>query len=119
MPSVVGSAGTARRLVRIALCAWGLEPLADDAEIVVTELVSNAVEHAGGQPVRVTVVRPGPGTVRIGVVDRSRVLPVPRVSVPDDEHGRGLAVVDVLAQCWGVTQLPSGKSVWAVLGGGD
>ncbi|MEW2555508.1 ATP-binding protein [Streptomyces zhihengii] len=69
------SAASARRLVRTALSAWGLADLADDAALIVSELVSNAVRHGRRESIRVFVERPGPSRVRVGVVDFSHRLP--------------------------------------------
>lgn len=58
------SAATARRSVRVALAVWGLDDRADDGALIVSELVSNAVQHARRESIRLTVDRPG--TVRVG-----------------------------------------------------
>lgn len=104
-----------REFVRAALDEWELPDLTDTAELVASELATNAVLHARCSAYRITVSRPGPGRVRVAVTDRSRVLP--RVADPDDDedHGRGLALVDVLAERWGTDRLNWGKSVWADL----
>lgn len=112
MPCVAESAETARRLVRTALAAWDLEHLVDDGALVVTELVANAFQHTQCRLIRVTVSRPGENFVRIGVVDKSRVLPVRRVQDDNDVRGRGLALVEALTSRWGSDRLPWGKHVW-------
>ncbi|GGX14407.1 ATP-binding protein [Streptomyces lomondensis] len=119
LPCKPESAGTARRLVRVALGAWGLNDLADDGELIVSELVSNAVQHARCRYIRVAVTRPERVRVRvrIGVVDKSQRLPVLREPREGDENGRGLALVGELAKTWGTDQLPWGKRVWAELHG--
>ncbi|MFJ2858849.1 ATP-binding protein [Streptomyces sp. NPDC087215] len=109
----------ARGLVRTALTVWRLEPLIEDATLVVTELVSNAADHGRLPWIRVGVARPSTHVARLSVADRSRVVP-PRRTVVDDDHfrGRGLLLVDALALGWGTEQYPWGKQVWAELGKG-
>ncbi|MFC9506307.1 ATP-binding protein [Streptomyces sp. NPDC057002] len=109
--------GTARRLVRVALAAWSLDDLADDGVLIVSELVSNAVQHARSRSIRVTVTRPETVRVRIGVVDKSKQLPEVRELREGDESGRGLTLVGALAKDWGTDRLPWGKRVWAELHG--
>ncbi|MBR8642750.1 ATP-binding protein [Streptomyces tuirus] len=117
LPRKSASVSAARRLVRVALAAWDLDELADDAALIVSELVTNAVQHARCRSVRVAVTRPEPTRVRIGVVDRSKRLPELREPHQGDESGRGLVLVGALAQDWGTDQLPWGKRVWAELHG--
>ncbi|MDK1472413.1 ATP-binding protein [Streptomyces sp. 549] len=115
LPREPGSAATARRLVRVAVAVWGLDEAADDGTLVVTELVGNAVRHARGHLIRVTVSRPAAARVRIGVVDRSKARPGLMSPGTEDEGGRGLALVAALAGSWGCDPLPWGKRVWAEL----
>lgn len=115
LPREPESASAARRLVRIALAVWGLDELIDDSAVVVSEMVANAVHHARSRLIRVIVSRPDEHTVRIGVVDMSKVFPQRRDPKEDDEGGRGLALVAVLAENWGSDPLPRGKHVWAEL----
>ncbi|MEU6242880.1 ATP-binding protein [Streptomyces sp. NPDC047024] len=115
LPRKPESAATARRLVRAALSAWGLDDLADDGALIASELVANAVRHARRQSVRVTVERVAPHTVRVAVADLSRTLPVPYTPRDDEEAGRGLALVGALAAKWGTKERRGGKVVWAEL----
>ncbi|AXG78070.1 ATP-binding protein [Streptomyces paludis] len=116
LPRQPESAAVARRLVRTALAAWGLEDLAEDAALVITELVSNASDHARLESIRVIVSRSGENRVRIGVVDRSRVTPERRTdSNGDQTRGRGLMIVDSVTECWGADLYPWGKQVWGEL----
>lgn len=117
LPREPGSAAVARRPVRAALAAWGMEELTDDGALIVSELVSNAVRHARSHAIRVTVTRPGPSRVRIGVVDKSTRLPELGEPRDEDEGGRGLPLVRALARDWGTDSLPWGKRVWAELRG--
>ncbi|MFV0127013.1 ATP-binding protein [Streptomyces sp. HMX112] len=119
LPREPGSAAIARRLVRVALTAWGLDDLAEDGALIVAELVANAVRHARRDSIRVVVERPGASRVRIGVVDLSKALPMRGEPGPEDEGGRGLVLVATLAADWGTEPLPWGKRVWAELRGKD
>ncbi|MFD0397140.1 ATP-binding protein [Kitasatospora sp. NPDC127121] len=116
LPYAPQSASAARRLVRDALADWELGHLADDAELVVTELVSNAVKTGCLTEMRVGVApmtnRAGQA-VRISVRDGSCALPVLIGAAHDAESGRGLALVDRLAVVWGVDLEPHGKTTWA------
>ncbi|MER6570282.1 ATP-binding protein [Streptomyces sp. NPDC001093] len=111
----------ARRLVRVALSAWGVDRRdVDTAELVVAELVANAVRHAAGSALRIRVDRPDAGRVYVAVVDRApRRLPALRIPGPDETAGRGLLLVDACALRWGCDVLggisPWGKRVWALL----
>ncbi|MGW3200143.1 ATP-binding protein [Streptomyces sp. NPDC001118] len=113
----------ARRLVRAALATWGLAPRdVDTAELVVAELVANAVRHASGSALRIIVDRPDARHVYVAVVDRAPGrLPELRVPGPDETDGRGLLLVDAVSDRWGWDYMgtgaggPWGKRVWAKL----
>ncbi|GCB51676.1 hypothetical protein SNL152K_9032 [Streptomyces sp. NL15-2K] len=105
----------ARRDIALALETWGLHRLVEAAEQVVTELVANAVEHTDAATVGVSITRTGEDSTRIVVTDTSRARPAPGTPSPDDEHGRGLLLVDVLAHAWGSELVHGGKRVWAEL----
>ncbi|MGW0331380.1 ATP-binding protein [Streptomyces sp. NPDC003011] len=110
------SAAVARRLVRTALTAWGLEQLIEDATLVITELVSNAVHHGRLPTIRVIVSRPAENWVRVGVVDRSKVIPTMRTDSGGDQiRGRGLLLVDAVTERWGTDLYHWGKQVWGEL----
>ncbi|MFE0451579.1 ATP-binding protein [Streptomyces sp. NPDC058914] len=115
LPGLEESAETARKLVRTALATWHLEELTDTAILLVSELVANAVKHTNSRVIRVVITRPSERFVRIGVVDRARVLP--EVAKPDHllTSGRGLLLVDALAERWGTDVYRWGKQVWAEL----
>lgn len=108
------SVARARRLTAAALEAWELDDLADSAVLICSELVTNAVEHAKGASLRLTVTR-RPTGVRIAVVDLSRIRPVTRRKDVDGESGRGLVIVDAVASRWATDPLRWGKRVWAEL----
>ncbi|WP_374115667.1 ATP-binding protein [Streptomyces sp. NK15101] len=116
LPREARSAAAARRLVRTALTVWGLDSLAEDAALVVTELVTNAVDHSRLPWIRVIVSRPSTDRVRLGVVDRSRTPPMLRPDPCGDQfRGRGLLIVDALTERWGAELYRWGKQVWAEL----
>ncbi|MEU5137945.1 ATP-binding protein [Streptomyces californicus] len=116
LPRVAVSARSARRLVRLALDVWGLPGVQDAAELVVSELVTNAVLHAHSDRVRVSVTRIGAEQVRVAVADLSKDRPAARAAGDEQETGRGLGIVDALSGGrWGVDALPYGKRVWATL----
>lgn len=101
----------ARRMLR-DVCA-GEEILYDDAALLVTELVSNAVKHAGTDVV-VRACLSG-AVLRLEVLDGSRRPVRARVAEHSEEGGRGLILVDALADRWGVDAHSDGKEVWAEL----
>ncbi|MFF5453835.1 ATP-binding protein [Streptomyces sp. NPDC012950] len=116
LPREPRSAAIARRLVRTALIVWDLEPLIEDAALVITELVSNAVDHGRLPSIRVIVSRPSANTIRLGVVDRSKTVPILRANVEEDRaRGRGLLLVDAFTDRWGTELYRWGKQVWAEL----
>jgi PAS domain S-box-containing protein len=115
VPSDVESVPAARRAAAAALREAGVpEAVLDAAELVVGELVANAVLH-GAAPVRLTVAVAGDGTVRLEVSDGSRALPVRARASLEGLTGRGLGLVDAVATAWGVDAVPHGKAVWVEL----
>ncbi|MFJ9764659.1 SpoIIE family protein phosphatase [Streptomyces erythrochromogenes] len=111
--------GRARRFARRALTRWGLEELSDSLELLVSEVVTNAVRYAE-RPVTLRLLRTD--VLRCEVGDDSPQLPRQRRARDTDEGGRGLFLVNRLARRWGATRLSSGKVVWFELplpGAGD
>ena len=116
-------ARTARHFVRELLTCWGLETLADDAEMIVDELVVNAVLHGtrnGIRPGASSVLRlcmlRRVGEVMLAVVDPGNEAPMPRHPDWTGETGRGLQIVGALSHVWGWSPIAGhGKAVWAVL----
>ncbi|MCY0925854.1 serine/threonine-protein phosphatase [Streptomyces sp. H27-H1] len=101
--------GRARRFARRALARWGLEELEDSLELLVSEVVTNAVRYAE-RPVTLRLLRTD--VLRCEVGDDSPQLPRQRRARDDDEGGRGLFLVNRMARRWGATRLSSGKVVW-------
>ncbi|MHB9860664.1 ATP-binding protein [Streptomyces sp. YIM S03343] len=89
--------------------------LTDAGTLIVSELMSNAVQHTSCRLVRVSVRRLGHDAVRIGVSDGSRTLPKTSIADETDESGRGLVLVDALSYRWGCDRKRWGKIVWAEL----
>lgn len=105
-----GEVGRARRLVRAQLRRWGFEPLVETVELLVSELVTNAVRHAHGDRLALRLVRSD--VLQCEVEDAEHTLPNLLSAGPDDEFGRGLAVVSALSKEWGAARTGEGKSVW-------
>jgi hypothetical protein len=101
--------GSARRLVRIALSQWGLSECAGTTELLVSELVTNALNHAT-RPIGLRLLRTT--TLQCEVSDDDPGAPVLHSPEPLDNAGRGLYLVSRLAARWGVGRLPTGKVVW-------
>ncbi len=101
--------GRARKLARRALSRWGLEELSDSMELLVSEVVTNAVRYAE-RPVTLRLLRTD--VLRCEVGDDSPQLPRQRRARDTDEGGRGLFLVNRLARRWGATRLSTGKVVW-------
>ncbi|TQF03815.1 ATP-binding protein [Kitasatospora acidiphila] len=107
--------GRARRWVRGRLLDLGADPTAGYAEtlvLLVSELVTNAVVHAGSPAVLRLVWPRGEGPVRVEVADASGTAPRPRHACPGATSGRGLELVDLLAARWGWCPQGGGKLVW-------
>lgn len=115
MPRLPESAAAARRLVITVLEVWRLGELAEAAALVVTELVSNATEHARGDVIGVTITRSAERRVRIAVADKAHVEPIRHDVNSGDERGRGLALIDAVSVARGADLMPWGKRVWADL----
>lgn len=109
-----GAARHARNLTTEACVRWSLPQLAGPAAVVTSELITNAIEHAGTM-MTLRLTRP-PNGLRIAVADGSTAPPVaaPQATA-SSVGGRGLHVVAGLAARWGHLPSPTGKVVWAVL----
>ncbi|MGH9105815.1 MAG: MEDS domain-containing protein [Acidimicrobiales bacterium] len=103
----------ARHFVQDRLGEWGAEAYAADAALVVTELATNAITHAGTE-FRV-VLSLAPGSVRISVADGNGTEPGLHEFSSGGNSGRGLGIVSAVAARWGTEPLAAGKAVWAEL----
>jgi anti-sigma regulatory factor (Ser/Thr protein kinase) len=105
---------TARQLTAEVLRAWGCDHLIPDAQLVVTELVTNAIVHADSS-CQLSLQVNGAG-IRIAVTDSDRISqPDPQPFDLQREGGRGLLIVSTLASSWGIEPEARGKTVWADL----
>jgi anti-sigma regulatory factor (Ser/Thr protein kinase) len=108
-PAEAGSAASARHFVSQALRAWGADEAVPDTTLLTCEAVTNALVHAGTD-IEVTCSLEGTA-VRVEVADlnRARLVPDP---ANDSQSGRGLLIVDQIADSWGITYTGATKSVW-------
>jgi anti-sigma regulatory factor (Ser/Thr protein kinase) len=111
LPYLPSAVPQARRVLRECL---GLTDLAEDvrgtAELLVSELVTNAVKY--GKPPVWLLVELRPGLVHASVSDTSTALPQRRAAEPEAEGGRGLLILDAFAGSWGAVSVESGKYLW-------
>ena len=106
-----------RHHARHQLAEWGLAELADDVELVLSELLANVVLHAPG-PVTVSLTADD-GVVRLEVADAGAAMPAPRLAREAGTTGRGLGLVTALTESWGFGPRPdgvAGKLVWCRFG---
>ncbi|MCX4611532.1 SpoIIE family protein phosphatase [Streptomyces mirabilis] len=109
LPREPRSVGRAREYARTQLTAWDLEPLVDTAELLVSELVTNALRYGEGEiRLRLLLDR----TLVCEVWDAGLVQPRRRRARDTDEGGRGLQLVGLLSASWGSRRTPRGKTVW-------
>ncbi|MBM9507808.1 ATP-binding protein [Actinacidiphila acididurans] len=124
--AVPSAAAMARIFVRQALRTWNLDRLGDDAELVVSELVTNAVKateaassalgmYGMAADMVVIEIAAHDDTLRIAVEDSSRQRPALQVVDGDAEGGRGLFLVEALCIRWDALLLDNGKVTWAEL----
>lgn len=109
LPREPRSVGRARELARGRLLAWGLDDLVDTTELLVSELVTNALRYAEGE-IRLRLLRDR--TLVCEVWDAGLVQPRRRRARDTDEGGRGLQLVGLLSVAWGSRRTPRGKTVW-------
>ncbi|MEV6016934.1 MULTISPECIES: SpoIIE family protein phosphatase [unclassified Streptomyces] len=109
LPREPRSVGRAREYARTQLVAWDLEPLVDTTELLVSELVTNALRYGEGEiRLRLLLDR----TLVCEVWDAGLVQPRRRRARDTDEGGRGLQLVGLLSAGWGSRRTPRGKTVW-------
>ncbi|MGH4022958.1 MAG: ATP-binding protein [Pseudonocardiaceae bacterium] len=113
LPADPYAARTARRVLEEVCTRWRVTALREAALVIVTELVTNAVDHVGAPIELCVTVRHG--VLRIEVSDHSKVLPARLDQIPNATQGNGLWLVEGLASQWGATPTTWGKTVWADL----
>ncbi|MEU0634028.1 SpoIIE family protein phosphatase [Streptomyces sp. NPDC005989] len=109
LPREPRSVGRARELARGRLLDWGLDDLVDTTELLVSELVTNALRYGEGE-IRLRLLRDR--TLVCEVWDAGLVQPRRRRARDTDEGGRGLQLVGLLSVAWGSRRTPRGKTVW-------
>ncbi|MFD7016400.1 ATP-binding protein [Streptomyces sp. NPDC059928] len=115
VPGTALAVTDARHKVVAEICGWGLpvgSRVVETVALVTSELLTNAVQHAGHGPISVAALLRD-DTVRVEVSDSSPVLPTLSLPTEDDEHGRGLFIVAALAVRHDVETTESGKRCWA------
>lgn len=114
LPLTPMAAAQARRTVSQVLHGWAIldEDVTYDALLLTSELVGNAIRH-GGRHVALSLEH-AHGRLTLAVSDGSSVLPRPR-DHDDQESGRGLAIIQAVADDWGVRDRGDGKTVWVTL----
>lgn len=117
VPSVPASVAAIRRFAAAACGRLGYEQASDVAQLLVSEVATNALVHGAGE-VRVRVASTGTG-LRFEVADGSSAMPWRRDAGPDAESGRGLGLVAALATDWGAFATGEGKVVWFEVGPDD
>ncbi|KDQ71086.1 SpoIIE family protein phosphatase [Streptomyces sp. NTK 937] len=106
-----------RHMIRAAVRAWGARERADEVELAADELITNALMHTDGGAIVTIRVLTGPERrLRVDVEDRSSALPRRRDAGESGVSGRGLMLVDLLADVWGVEARGGGKCVWCEFG---
>jgi CheY-like chemotaxis protein len=113
-PADLQSARAARRFVRDSLVAWGCDGLLDAVELLVSELVTNAVVHARSDVELTISLRDD--RVRVEVIDSTDVHVQRRDAAGESQSGRGMALIEALALAWGIDTLVAGKAVWFEVG---
>ena len=106
----LASPRTARHFVEGVLSRWKCDQRVDTINLLVSELVTNAIVHGGSSAD--VAVRLTETAVRVSVADRSDGLPRLKDAEAGDTSGRGVSLVDSLASAWGVERLPVGKAIW-------
>ncbi|MCU1486814.1 MAG: Regulatory protein [Actinomycetia bacterium] len=107
----IGSSAAARRFMEETLSRWACADVLDVVNLLVSELVTNAVIH-GGSEADVSVVLM-PHALRVEVGDKDEFVPAPQGA--DDDwatSGRGLALVEAMSKAWGIEQVKGGKVIW-------
>jgi anti-sigma regulatory factor (Ser/Thr protein kinase) len=116
LPATLLAPGAARHAARALLHAWEALQRRDDVELVLTEIITNAVRHAELTPtVDVEITLKAGHLLRLTVADGSSLKPTIGALAEDQESGRGMQLVAAVADRWGVDEHPGGKIVWIEL----
>jgi len=115
LPACSESVRTGRHTTRVVLSAWRLPSLEENAVLVVSELLTNAIRHARDTDAIELDLHATRACLRIEIQDRDRQWPRPRVVNELSESGFGFVLIDALAAKWGVRETETGKAVWAEL----
>ncbi|MEW1777872.1 PAS domain S-box protein [Streptomyces sp. NPDC086777] len=113
LPAVASSVPEGRAFLSKALLSWDCAGPVDEALLLLSETLTNAVQHAEG-PIGLHLCRTATD-LTVEVSDRSPHLPQPRIAAGDEESGRGLFLVRTLADTWGVRPTDEGKTTWFTL----
>ena len=116
IPAGRRAAVTARRALAATLDSWDLHDRPADAELIVSELISNAVMHAAGASTYELRISRNDTGLGIGVTDQSATKPTIRSPADGQPGGRGLRIVAALATTWGYEPTTHGQHVWGQLG---
>src|SRR5206468_1737660 len=110
LPTDVTAPRLARRFVADTVTSWGAHDLVETAKLLASELVTNALRHAGGA--RLLVVQENADCIRLEVVDHGRGGARRRSPRIDDIGGRGLVLVEAMAARWGASPSNGAHVVW-------
>ncbi|MEN1885388.1 ATP-binding protein [Streptomyces mirabilis] len=109
LPPDPAAVATIRTAVGKQLRDWGLDDLTFASELIVSELVTNAIRYVGG-PIQVRLIRDR--TLICEVSDTGHTTPNLRHAANDDEGGRGLFIIAQMTHHWGTRYTPTGKTIW-------
>ncbi|NHC45237.1 ATP-binding protein [Motilibacter sp. K478] len=109
------AAAQARGFVAEATCPAHGAHVFDEARLLVSELVANAVRH-GAPPITLEISCDGTMGLLVRVSDGSPAAPVAKEASVEDESGRGVALVDLISDAWGIEPTGEGKAVWFRIG---
>jgi anti-sigma regulatory factor (Ser/Thr protein kinase) len=109
---VARSVPSARHLVTAVLAGWDAPQDVHDVTLLVTELVTNVIDHVGGEASITLELALADDWLRISVADGSSVRPVVRELSSENPRGRGLRLVQAIAERWGAEDHQGGKRVW-------
>ena len=112
LPPDARSVRVARHVVLELLRVWKVPHDGEDAALLVTELVANVVDHVKGDADLMLEIGASEDWLRIAVVDGSAVRPVVRELLLDEPRGRGMRMVEAIADRWGAEDHRGGKRVW-------